>query len=95
MAELNGALAGQMDGGFVTCGAALFRADGTVTLANAGHLAPYLGGRELDMEPGLPLGIIAGAEYGETTVELGNERMMFLSDGVVEAGNGFFAVCRG
>lgn len=38
-------------------------------------------------EPGLPLGIVAGAEYGETTVTAVQDAVVFVSDGVVEAEN--------
>ncbi len=60
-----------------------------MTLANAGHLAPYRNGTELEIESGLPLGIAAGTEYGETKLQLAaGDTLMFLSDGVVEAQNG-------
>ena len=38
LSELNNAMYGQMAGGFVTCCAALLMPDGTVKIANAGHL---------------------------------------------------------
>lgn len=44
--NLNRVLHGQIKG-FVTCSAALIAADGTMTLANAGHLSPYRNGDEL------------------------------------------------
>lgn len=74
--------------GFVTCLCARVAQDGTLTLANAGHLAPYRNGAEVAVESGLPLGIAAGVEYTETTVRLEpGDSLMFLSDGVVEAQN--------
>ena len=85
LAYLNRVLHGQISG-LVTCCAALVAADGTMILANAGHLAPYLNGEELAVSPGLPLGIADGTAYAETTYDLGqNDRLTFLSDGVVEA----------
>ncbi|HUY95658.1 MAG TPA: SpoIIE family protein phosphatase, partial [Terracidiphilus sp.] len=47
---------------------------------------PYRNGEEVPLESGLPLGVIADAEYFETTFTLapGNQ-LTFLSDGVVEA----------
>ena len=37
--------------------------DGAVTLANAGHLPPYLNGKELPMEGALPLGMTPAAKF--------------------------------
>ena len=85
LAGLNDALAGHTGGGFVTCCCARFGADGTVTIANAGHPSPYCDGRELELAPGLPLGIMADAEYEESVVP--GERFTFVSDGVIEAEN--------
>jgi serine phosphatase RsbU (regulator of sigma subunit) len=86
LAHLNNVLADMRLGGFATCLCADLSADGTLTLANAGHLAPYRNGEEVPLESGLPLGVIADAEYFETTFTLapGNQ-LTFLSDGVVEA----------
>ena len=86
LCELNRSLAGNLRGGFVTCLAARIHADGTVALANAGHLAPYRNGEEIPLSPSLPLGITADAEYTETTFRLApGDTVTFLSDGVVEA----------
>ena len=54
-------------------------------IANAGNPAPYCDGREVETEPGLPLGIAAGMEYTSLTVQ--GERLTFVSDGVLEAAN--------
>jgi hypothetical protein len=87
LAYLNRTLHGQVQG-FFTCCAALIASDGKLTIANAGHLPPYLNGEELSVHPGLPLGIAGGQAYAETTHELGpNDRLTFVSDGVVEARN--------
>jgi serine phosphatase RsbU (regulator of sigma subunit) len=60
--------------------------EGLVTLANAGHLPPYLNGREIAMPGSLPLGIVAGARYERITLKLApGDRLTFVSDGVVEA----------
>jgi len=83
---LNSGLAGQLHGGFVTCCAARIQSNGIVTIANAGHLSPYRNGVEVELEAGLPLGILPGAEYRESEFVLQpNESITFLSDGVVEA----------
>ncbi len=87
LAHLNRVLHDQITG-FVTCTAALIAADGNMTLANAGNLPPYRNGQELDVESGLPLGITLDARYSETTYQLKpNDRLTFVSDGVVEATN--------
>jgi len=87
LANLNRVLHGQV-GGFVTCCAALIAPDGEMTLANAGNPAPYRNGRELAVEAGLPLGMLAEDSYAETQYQLaGGDRLTFVSDGVVEATN--------
>ena len=85
LAALNDGLTGHTGGGFVTCCCARFDATGSVTVANAGHPAPYGDGRELEVEAGLPLGVVAGVAYEESVVR--GERFTFVSDGVVEAEN--------
>lgn len=73
---------------FATCLCARIYPDGTLAIANAGHLSPYRDGRELDLVPGLPLGVIAESEYAQSTFQLDRgDRLVFLSDGVVEATN--------
>jgi phosphoserine phosphatase RsbU/P len=73
---------------FATCLCARIFPDGTLIVANAGHLSPYRDGRELELNPSLPLGVIAGASYEQTTFQLDRgDRLVFLSDGVVEAMN--------
>jgi serine phosphatase RsbU (regulator of sigma subunit) len=60
--------------------------DGTVTAANAGHLAPYLDGQELNIDGGLPLGLNGQAVYAESTFELPEgAQLTLVTDGVVEA----------
>jgi serine phosphatase RsbU (regulator of sigma subunit) len=84
---LNSVLCGQI-GGFVTCCATLIAEDGSVTFANAGNPAPYHNGQEMRVEAGLPLGLLASAIYSETFYHLApNDRLTFVSDGVVEATN--------
>jgi serine phosphatase RsbU (regulator of sigma subunit) len=86
LTRLNECLAGRTDGGFVTCVCALITPDGLLTLANAGHLSPYRNGVEVACEPGLPLGIVRNADYGEVSLQLGaGDTLTFISDGVVEA----------
>jgi len=87
LACLNRALTGRGSGGFVTCCCALFRANGTVEIANAGHIPPYLDGREMEVEPGPPLGLIEEGSWPTTFVEAGSASLTFVSDGVLEATN--------
>ena len=73
---------------FATCLCARIYPDGAMTIANAGHLSPYRDGRELPLAPSLPLGVIAGTRYEQTDFQLSRgDRLVFLSDGVVEATN--------
>lgn len=86
LAILNDRMVARAQGGFVTCMAAHLSADGVLTMANAGHLAPYLNGRELDALASLPLGVVPGCRYDTATTTLQpGDRLTFLSDGVVEA----------
>ena len=74
---------------FATCLCARVYPDGTTTIANAGHLNPYRDGREIALAGSLPLGVIADVEYEQATFQLNRgDRLVFLSDGVVEATNG-------
>lgn len=73
---------------FATCLCARIYPDGTLTIANAGHLSPYQEGRELPLPPGLPLGVIADIRYEQASFQLDHrDRLVFVSDGVVEATN--------
>jgi hypothetical protein len=73
---------------FATCLCARIYPDGTLAIANAGHLSPYRDGRELALAPSLPLGVIVDSAYEQTTFQLNRgDRLVFLSDGVVEAMN--------
>jgi stage II sporulation SpoE-like protein len=73
---------------FATCLCARIYPDGTATIANAGHLNPYRDGREISLAGSLPLGVIADTEYEQATFHLNRgDRLVFLSDGVVEAQN--------
>jgi hypothetical protein len=88
LAQLNRVLKENHLSGFATCLCADVATDGSLTLANAGHLPPYRNGREIELDSGLPLGIASGAEYAESTIRLNaGDALTFLSDGVVEARN--------
>jgi hypothetical protein len=69
-----------------TCLALRIDADGAATLANAGHIAPYLNGEELPMEGALPLGMVEGAQSSVMHFELRpGDRLVLMSDGIAEA----------
>jgi hypothetical protein len=69
-----------------TCLAMRIRADGAVSLANAGHLPPYLNGKPVEVEGALPLGVIDNAEFTVTHFQLqASDRLLLASDGIVEA----------
>ena len=88
LCSLNERLVGRGGGSFSTALVALIRADGEVVIANAGHLSPYLDGREVALPGALPLGVISGAEYETSRFSLApGSRLTFYSDGVVEAQN--------
>ena len=73
-------------GGFTTCLVMRVAPDGLVTVANAGHLSPYCGTREVELKNGLPLGLAANSTYPETQFQLGlDEQMTMMTDGVIEA----------
>ncbi len=76
------------DGGFTTCLVLRLDPSGRVTAANAGHLAPYLGGREVPIDYGLPLGLAEESKYAESHFQLrAGEQLTLLTDGVPEARN--------
>ncbi len=57
-------------------------------LANAGHLPPYINGRELAVEGAFPLGALPSYSFPIQRFQLGEgESLLFVSDGVVEARN--------
>ena len=54
----------------------------------AGHLSPYLDGREVELPGALPLGIASPIHYETLALHLyPGSRLTFYSDGVIEAQN--------
>ena len=85
---LNRRLLGRTQGGFATCIVLRLDADGTATLANAGHLSPFRDGVEWDVPASLPLGLAAEADYDEVRTRLHEgETLTLITDGVLEARN--------
>ncbi len=88
LVRLNEHLIGRSGDGFSTALVALIGGDGWVSIANAGHLPPYLNGKEVGLPGALPLGVVAGAGYETTQFQMvPGSRLTFYSDGVVEAQN--------
>jgi hypothetical protein len=86
LAEMNRSMLSRCKDGFTTCLVLRADPDGTLTLANAGHLPPYCDGEELAVESGLPLGLEAQTAYQEARFELKpGVQLTLLTDGVVEA----------
>jgi len=88
LANLNERLVGRAGASFSTALVAHISATGTVAAANAGHLSPYLDGREVELPGALPLGVKSGVHYDTIHFHLAQgSRLTFYSDGVVEAQN--------
>lgn len=86
LAGLNNVLIAQGQLGFTTACCIRIAPSGEYTLANAGHIAPYLAGREVKTPPALPLGLVAEQTYELVRGRLEKrERLVLLSDGVPEA----------
>jgi hypothetical protein len=84
--RLNLVLLGQGDMGFTTACCVRVEANGDYAFANAGHLNPYIDGREVEAPGALPLGLKADQTYNLLTGHLETgQRLVLLSDGVPEA----------
>jgi serine phosphatase RsbU (regulator of sigma subunit) len=71
-----------------TCLAMRIEHEGSVTLANAGHLPPYLNGIPVEIEGSLPLGVVEQLECSVHHFFMTEtDRLLLLSDGVAEATN--------
>jgi len=86
LAGLNNVLIAQGQLGFTTACCIRIALDGTFSLANAGHIAPYVSGREVTSPPSLPLGIAENQSYEIVSGILNpKDHIVLLSDGVPEA----------
>jgi len=84
--NLNEALLTNGDIGFTTACSLQINPDGRYSLANAGHIAPYVDGQEVATPPSLPLGLAPGQHYTPVFGSLAiDQKLVLLSDGVVEA----------
>ncbi len=85
---LNRRLCGRLRGGFATCLALRLGADGSGAIACAGHPAPYLNGREIELPGALPLGIERETAYEERPLHLDpTDNLALYTDGLLEARN--------
>ncbi len=88
LTQLNRRLCGRLQGGFATC--VILRIDRNCgcTVASAGHPAPFLNERELDLPGALPLGIAHDVAYEEAafSVQAGDHFSLY-TDGLLEARN--------
>jgi serine phosphatase RsbU (regulator of sigma subunit) len=85
LAGLNSRLVGRGTG-FTTCLAIEIDRTGKLKFANAGQLAPYRNGVEIDSEAGLPLGILPDLDFPEMTLQLAvGDRLTLMTDGIPEA----------
>ena len=74
--------------GLVTCLAMRIDRDGNVELANAGHLPPYINGKELALDGAFPLGAMPEISFPPQSFPLREgESLLLVSDGVIEARN--------
>jgi hypothetical protein len=86
LAGLSRRLHGRLQGGFSTCLALRLDPHGTGTLASAGHPAPYLNDKEIDLPGALPLGIDPAVAYEEAIIHLNpGDRCTLYTDGLLEA----------
>jgi hypothetical protein len=86
LAGLSRRLHGRLQGGFSTCLALRLDPGGACTMASAGHPAPYLNEKEIELPGALPLGIDPAIDYEETTVHLHpGDRCTLYTDGLLEA----------
>jgi serine phosphatase RsbU (regulator of sigma subunit) len=84
--NLNNALVAQGQLGFTTACSMRISSAGDFTFANAGHIAPYMSGMEMNSHSALPLGIVPDQVYQPVEGVLRpQDRLVLLSDGVPEA----------
>jgi serine phosphatase RsbU (regulator of sigma subunit) len=86
LANLNDALRMQGEMGFTTACCVRLHRDGRYTIANAGHINPYVNGEEIPTPNSLPLGLVGDQKYEQISGLLPEGKtLVLMSDGVVEA----------
>lgn len=84
--RLNRRLHGRLQDGFATCLAARLTPEGDCTIANAGHLSPFVDDREIELPGSLPLGVVPSVDFDEIRFHLdADDRLIFYTDGLLEA----------
>lgn len=74
--------------GLVTCLAMRIDPNGSAQVANAGHLPPYINGKELALEGAFPLGALPAVSFPSQRFQLSaGDSLLLISDGVIEARN--------
>jgi serine phosphatase RsbU (regulator of sigma subunit) len=85
LAVLNERLQGR---GLVTCLAMRIDPNGSAQVANAGHLPPYINGKELALEGAFPLGALPAVSFPSQRFQLSaGDSLLLISDGIIEARN--------
>jgi serine phosphatase RsbU (regulator of sigma subunit) len=88
LSALNRRLHGRLRNGFATCLMMRLNGDGTCVMANAGHLPPYVNGREIPLPGAVPLGLLSEAEYEAVNLRLApGDCLAVYTDGLLEARN--------
>jgi serine phosphatase RsbU (regulator of sigma subunit) len=86
LAEINHRLHGRLQDGFATCIVLLLHADGSCSVSSAGHPAPFLNRRELELAGALPLGLDPDTSYQQVEVQLQQgDYFSLYTDGLLEA----------
>lgn len=86
LAGLNRRLHGRLRGGFATAIVLRLDPDGHCAIASAGHPAPYLNSREIELPGALPLGLAPAAGYEEAALQLRpGDCLALYTDGLLEA----------
>ncbi len=88
LTQLNRRLCGRLQGGFATCVIVQINRDSECALASAGHPAPFVNARELELPGALPLGISPTVSYEAVTLNLKvGDHFSLYTDGLLEARN--------
>jgi serine phosphatase RsbU (regulator of sigma subunit) len=86
LSAMNQRMLARSRGGFTTCLVIRADANGEMVAANAGHIAPFVNGKELAIENGLPLGLSSSTSYPEARFAFNSgDQLTLMTDGVVEA----------
>ena len=86
LTQLNRRLHGRLQEAFATCLILQLRPDGACVLASAGHPAPYLNDREIELPGALPLGVSTNTTYLQSEFKVcAGDHFALYTDGLLEA----------